>query len=79
MNIFKTKYRIMETEQKFIVQKKDFLFKWAGIDKRDFYPWCQYNNQLYFCSFDTFEEAKYFLDKYKSIRNKSKIKYYYDL
>lgn len=79
MNIFKTKYRIMQTEQKFIVQKKDFLFKWVGIDKTDFYTWCQYQYQFDYCSFDTLEEAKYFLNKYKSFRNKSKVKYYYDL
>lgn len=79
MNLFK-KYRIIEIEEKFIAQKKDYLFlgSWEGIDKNNFLLWYHFECQFKYCSFGTLEEASEHLKNYKEIIKKFKIKYYYD-
>ena len=78
MNLFKN-YRIIKIKGKFIAQTREcFLFHWEGIDKDDFYLWSNFQRQKIFCSFDTLQEAKEHLKKYKEYIKKPKIKYYYD-
>jgi len=78
MKLFK-KFRIIEIEGKFIPQTRQcFLFHWEGIDRADFYLWLIAYAQVNHCSFDTFEEAKEHLKKYKEFIKKPKIKYYFD-
>jgi hypothetical protein len=78
MNLFK-KHRIIEIEGKFIAQtRKSFVCFWEGIEKKSFYLWYSIEYQLSFCSFNTLEEARQNLKKYKEFIKKPKIKYYYD-
>lgn len=77
MKLFK-RFRIIEIEGKFIAQKRCFLFDWAGINPIDFYLWHILEYQILLCSFDTIQEAREHLKKYKEFIKKPKIKYYYD-
>lgn len=78
MNLFKT-YRVIEFKGKFIAQTTEwFVFDWCGLDRKGFYLWYNLNSQIEYCSFDTLEEAKEHLKKYKEFVKKPKIKYYYE-
>jgi hypothetical protein len=78
MNLFK-KYRVIEFNGKFIAQAQDYsVFSWDGLDRKDFYLWYNLNSQIEYCSFDTLEEAKEHLKKYKEFVKKPNIKYYYE-
>jgi hypothetical protein len=78
MKLFK-KYRVIEFQGKFIAQTREcFLFDWKGLDRRDFYLWCTFEYQIIHCSFDTIQEAKEHLKKYKEFVKKPNIKYYYE-
>jgi hypothetical protein len=78
MNLFK-KYRVIEFNGKFIAQTRGcFMCDWKGLDRADFYLWYILDMQIKYCSFDTLEEAKEHLKKYKEFVKKPKIKYYYE-
>jgi len=75
MNIFK-KYRVKEINGKFISQRRDWDY-WDGIGKTDFYLWFTPSYQIAFCSFNSLEDAKAHIEKYKESIEKPKNKYYY--
>jgi hypothetical protein len=69
LNIFK-KYRVVEVEGKFIPQYRTGL-DWEGIGRDDFFLWFGKSNIKQHCSFETLEDAKSHIEKYKA-RNKHK-------
>jgi len=57
-------YRVKEVNGKFIPQKLT-VFGWSGIDLNGMYLWNDEDHQWQYCQWDTLEQAKEVIAKYK--------------
>ncbi len=67
-----SRYRIKEVQGKFIPQV--WRFGWESIDRKHRYIWYSEDHQLLWCAWDTLEQARERIKKYREY--KKDVKYH---
>ena len=60
-----SRYRVKEVDGKFIPQV--WFFGWDGIDRSSDYLWYVHEYHLEYCAWDTLEQARKRIQKYRNV------------